>query len=132
MKFLLDTHAWIWWSMEPDKLSKLALQTIRDSKRRSELLLSTISFWEFCKLVELGRIKISCDALTWIKSALEIPTLQCIDISPEIAYHSTTLPGDFHKDPVDQLLVSTARIHEATIITSDKSIKKYRHVKSLW
>ncbi len=58
MKFLLDTHTWIWWHMHPDRLSRKVKQLIGSPSRYSELLLSAISPWEFSKLLEKGRLGI--------------------------------------------------------------------------
>ena len=52
MIYLLDTHTWIWWNMEPKKLSRKARSAIEDTQHYSEILLSAISPWEFCKLLE--------------------------------------------------------------------------------
>jgi PIN domain nuclease of toxin-antitoxin system len=52
MKYLLDTHTWIWWNMNPGKLSKKVKMLISDTKGYEELLLSAISPWEFSKLLE--------------------------------------------------------------------------------
>ncbi|MFO7817508.1 MAG: type II toxin-antitoxin system VapC family toxin [Thermodesulfobacteriota bacterium] len=61
MKYLLDTHAWIWWNMRPDRLSDNAKNTIKKVDSYLELLLSAISPWEFCKFLEKERIGISCN-----------------------------------------------------------------------
>jgi PIN domain nuclease of toxin-antitoxin system len=61
MKYLLDTHTWIWWHMNPSKLSKKIKQLISKTDKYDELLLSAISPWEFCKLIEKNKIGISCN-----------------------------------------------------------------------
>ncbi|MEA1991665.1 MAG: hypothetical protein U9N58_05660 [Thermodesulfobacteriota bacterium] len=75
MKYLLDTHAWIWWNMCPQNLSQRVKTLISDSSKYDELLLSAISPWEFSKLLEKGRLGISCH---------------------------TVLPRPFHSDPSAQ------------------------------
>ena len=61
MKYLLDTHAWVWWYMNPgETVTKRCYNELRDKAQHDELLLSAISPWEFCKLIEKGRIAISC------------------------------------------------------------------------
>lgn len=66
MKYLLDTHVWVWWNMKPENLSRKARSAIENAEHATELLLSAISPWEFCKLLEKGRIGISCDTEEWI------------------------------------------------------------------
>ena len=132
MKYLLDTHVWIWWNAHPQKLSVKAKSLIKKSERYDELLLSSISPWEFSKLLEKGRIGISCDPESWINSALDMPKLRLVPLTPLLAYRSTVLPQPFHGDPADQIIVATAREENATILTRDKIIREYKHVRSLW
>ena len=132
MKYLLDTHAWIWWNMNPRMLSSKARSVISDGSRYEEILLSAISLWEFCKLLQKGRLCISIDPEQWIETAMEIPGLRLVPLTPSIAYASTVLPEPFHEDPADQIITATAREENATVITKDKRILKYGHVRSLW
>lgn len=132
MKYLLDTHTWIWWHMRPQNLSKKVLSLIGDTSKYRELLLSAISPWEFSKLLEKGRMGISCDPEDWIASALDMPKLRLVPLSPIIAYHSTTLPQPVHSDPADQIIIATAREENATILSKDERILSYKHAQSLW
>lgn len=132
MKLLLDTHVWIWWNMHPQKLSSKVASLLSKPSKYDELLLSAISPWEFSKLLEKERVGISCNPEEWIVEALQIPKLRCVPLSPTIAYRSTTLPRPFHGDPADQIIVATAREENATIVTKDKGIRAYKHVRSLW
>jgi PIN domain nuclease of toxin-antitoxin system len=128
-KYLLDTHIWIWWNAKPDALPEKAKQLIANGNY-DELLLSAISIWEFSKLLEKGRLKLSCDGLQWISQALKIPRLRIVDLTPEIAWQSTCLPQPFHDDPADQIIVATARNEKAILISADRLIRRYPHVRS--
>ena len=132
MRYLLDTHAWIWWSMHPQKLSGRVRSLISTPSRYEELLLSAISPWEFAKLLEKRRLAISCGVEEWILRALEIPKLRLVPLSPALAYRSTVLPQPFHDDPADQIIVATAREENATVLTSDERIRSYSHCRSMW
>ena len=132
MKYLLDTHTWIWWNMNPEKLSEKVKMLIQDTDGYDELLLSAISPWEFSKLLEKNRIGISCNPEDWIKRAIDMPGLRLIPLSPILAYRSTVLPQPFHNDPADQIIVATAREENATILTKDERILAYAHVQSIW
>lgn len=132
MKYLLDTHTWIWWHMSPNRLSRKVQKVIENMNRTNEILLSAISPWEFSKLLEKKRIGISCDPEDWIKSALDMPKLRLVPLSPVLAYRSTILPQPFHSDPADQIVVATAREENATILTKDERILAYKYVRSLW
>ncbi len=105
MKYLLDTHTWIWWNMNPEKLSKKVESIIQDTRGYNELLLSAISPWEFSKLLEKKRLGISCNPEDWIKAALEMPKLRVIPLYPILAYRSTVLPQPFHDDPVSMNMI---------------------------
>ncbi len=132
MKYLLDTHVWVWWNMYPKKLSQRVRALIGDPEQYEELLLSAISCWEFSKLLEKKRIGISCDPEEWIREALEMPKLRVVPLTPTLSYRSTNLPQPFHEDPVDQIIVATAREENATVLTKDKLIKTYKHVRTIW
>ncbi len=132
MKYLMDTHVWVWWNMAPKNLSRTAYALIEDADSYDEMLLSSISPWEFCRLLEKERIAISCNPAEWLSQALELPKLRLVPLTPRLAYSSTVLPRPFHDDPADQIIVATAREENATIISKDKLIRKYRHVRTLW
>ena len=132
MIYLLDTHTWIWWNMNPKRLSKRVKDLIGDANMYNEILLSAISPWEFSKLLERKRIGISCDPEEWIHTALDMPKLRLVPLSPILSYRSTILPQPFHNDPVDQIIVATAREENATILTKDHRILACENVRSLW
>lgn len=131
-KYLLDTHVWIWWHMNPDHLSTVVRQIIADPEQYEELLLSAISPWEFCKLLEKGRLGISCDPEIWMEQALVMPKLRLVPLTPALAYRSTVLPPPFHQDPANQIIVATAREENAVILTKDRLIQSYPKVSTLW
>ncbi len=132
MKYLLDTHTWIWWNMNPRNLSQRVMDIIGNTDAYKEMLLSAISPWEFSKLLEKQRIGISCNPEDWINIALEMPKLKLVPLSPILSYRSTVLPQPFHGDPADQIIVATAREEKATILTKDAKILAYEKVRSLW
>ena len=132
MKYLLDTHTWVWWYMNPQKLSRRVTNLIGDTTRYDELLLSAISPWEFCKLLEKGRIAISCSPEDWLNAAFDLPKFRLVPLSPILAYRSTVLPQPFHNDPADQIIAATALQENAAILTKDRNILEYEYVKSLW
>ena len=132
VKYLLDTHAWVWWTAHPENLSRKVQRLLEDADQYEELLLSAISVWEFCKLLEKGRLAISHDPRQWIDRALETPKLRLVPLSPSVAYHATTLPEAPTRDPGDQIIIATARLENATIMSKDEVIRNYKYVRSLW
>jgi PIN domain nuclease of toxin-antitoxin system len=113
-------------------LSQKVKRLIADSSTYEELLLSAISPWEFSKLLEKERFGISCDPEQWLRTALDMPKLRLVPLSPFLAYRSTVLPQPFHNDPADQIIVATAREEKAVLLTKDALLLKYKHVKSMW
>jgi PIN domain nuclease of toxin-antitoxin system len=75
-----------------------------------------------------GRITLPMPIGDWMRFALNVEGLLFLDLTPAIAIESTRLPGDFHRDPADQIIVATARIHSCPLITLDAKIIAYSHV----
>ena len=116
----------------PDRLSEKARRRLTSLGQDDELLLSAISLWELCKLAEKGRVTLFDDLEAWGRKAVDNGGIRVVPIDFDIAFKSTTLPSPFHSDPADQIIVATARLHDATILTKDRLLLKYPHVKSLW
>lgn len=132
MRYLLDTHVWIWWHIAPDRLSPSVAALLSTPSEEDELLLSAISPWEFAKLMEKKRLTLNIDPEIWLEKAMAMPGLRLVPLSPLIAYRSTVLPQPFHHDPGDQIIVATARDWDATLITKDEQLRKYPLVRTLW
>ena len=126
---MLDTHVWIWLADESDRLTSVHQQKI-DEHRSSGLGVSAISCWEVAKLVEYGRLRLACTVEEWMEAALGLPGIHLVELTPRIAIESTQLPGEFHRDPADQIIVATARIHDLELLTVDEKILKYPHVRA--
>ena len=131
VKYILDTHTWMWWHMHPEKLSRKVKGLIA-AQKYEEILLSAISVWEFCKLLEKGRIGISCDPRDWLETALAMPKLRLAPLSPMIAYRSTALPQLASADPADQIIVATAIEENAVLLTKDELIRQSKGLDTIW
>ena len=125
---VLDTHVWVWWVNEDDRLTETQQEVIEQA---DVLGVSAISCWEVAKLVELGRLALDRPALDWLQAALAYPGVRLLPLSPEVAVGSTTLPSTFHRDPADQVIVATARTHGCRVVTSDRKILGYAHVEAV-
>ncbi len=90
---------------------------------------SIFSCWEVAKLVENKKLVLTLPVLDWLRQALAYPGVQLLPLTPEIAVESTQLPGTFHRDPADQLLVATARVLDCPMMTLDSKIVSYPHVR---
>lgn len=126
---LLDTHIWIWLADESKQLKKQHWKVIED-QRMNGLGISAISCWEVAKLVEYNRLRLACSIEEWMNEALALWGVQLIELTPKIMIESTQLPENFHRDPADQIIVATARVHNLKLLTLDDKILKYKHVRT--
>lgn len=122
MKALLDTHILFWWLTEPDRLSAAQHRTLGAASADAPMLVSDISLWELATLYDLGRIEIAPPLREWLEKAVAPPLVQRQDISPAVAAESASLPDTFHRDPADRVIVATARVLGATLLTRDSRI----------
>lgn len=129
---LLDTHVWVWWLAQPEQLSKAARQAILRDLAEGGVGISSFSVWELALLVQRKRLQLSIDLAEWLAETERIRGVTFHPVDNAIALQSVNLPGSFHPDPADRILVATARRLGATLITGDTKIREYPHVKTLW
>ncbi|MDA0840140.1 MAG: type II toxin-antitoxin system VapC family toxin [Planctomycetota bacterium] len=127
---VLDTHIWVWW-VHGDEHLETAHSEVIEANEESMIGVSAISCWEVAKLVESGRLDLPIPIDEWMRMALGYPGVVIMELSPRIAIESTRLPGGFHRDPDDQIIVATARVHECALVTSDDKILNYPHVETV-
>ena len=132
---LLDTHCWIWAQLgSTQRLSRSAVSAIRDAESEGGLLVSVISIWELAMLEKRGRVALPRNIRAWVEEALDQSGVSIAPLTSEIAIESVHLPGTLHGDPADRLLVATARVMGATLLTKDERLIQYsrqRHVRAL-
>lgn len=124
---VLDTHIWVWWIHGDSRLSSDYVRWIQ-AHEETGLGISVISCWEVAKLVERGRLVLPVSTADWFDRALSYPGMTLLELTPRICLESTQLPGTFHRDPADQMIVATARMHDCPLITMDENILAYPHV----
>lgn len=125
---VLDTHVFIWWVNEDDNLTSACREAIA-SNIPEGIGVSIMTYWEIAKLYEKSRLELECGIDEWISRSLDYPGVTLINLTTDIILESTRLPGSFHRDPADQLLVATARILNAPLLTMDAKILAYPHVR---
>jgi PIN domain nuclease of toxin-antitoxin system len=108
-----------------------AIRVVEEAAHFGLVGVSAISVWEVAMLEAKGRIRLSKDCLSWVNEALRAPGLGLIPLTPEIAVDSSRLPGVFHGDPADRILVATARRQGAILLTRDEKILSYGKAKHL-
>lgn len=129
---LLDTHTWIWWMADPQKLSSKATEAIHKAANHSAIGVSAISCWEIAMLVAKGRLGLTLDVEEWIEKSLKLPEVKLVELSPKISVLSTRLEGNPPNDPADKILIATAKAHSCPLVTRDQKILDYPHIKTIW
>lgn len=129
---MLDTHTLVWWVNGSAALSKTAEKMLKKIiSNGDDIIVSSISAWEIAMLINKGRLVLSMEIESWLDQVSQIDGVQFIPVDNEIAVKSTLLPGDFHKDPADRIIVATARKLAIPLITADEKIINYPHVKTI-
>jgi PIN domain nuclease of toxin-antitoxin system len=129
VSLLLDTHVWIWTQEQPDAIGTKArtlLETTGD-----DLCVSAISSLEIAHLVAGGVLELKGSLDRWVRTAIDSLEARSVDIDHRIAIEAYKLPGRFHKDPADRMLVATARINALTLVTADERILAYKSVRTV-
>jgi len=126
---ILDTNAWIWWMTESPALSPQALATVGQN---STIGIPSICCWEVAMLVAKGRLTLAMDVQIWLNISLDHPKTQLLPLNPEIAVLSTRLPGNFHNDPADRLIIATCLTYQAPLLSKDSLIQKWGYINVIW
>ena len=130
---VLDTHILIWWATgDLKKLSSNAIAAIDQETQAGEIIISSISAWEIAMLINKDRIVISMDLDEWLFTIEQIDAVKFYAVDNDIAIKSANLPGEFHKDLADRMIVATARKLGSSLISADEKIINYPHVKTIW
>lgn len=126
---ILDTHIWLWYLTQNEKIKPETVKKINKLKTNEKVFISSISIWEVCKLYEKNRIQFSIPLSEWLSIALA-SQIYTIELNSNIFYEACMLPGEFHGDPADQMIVATSRIMKYDLITYDTKILNYKNVNS--
>jgi PIN domain nuclease of toxin-antitoxin system len=131
VKLLLDTHIWIWWLEGGGRLSPQQRDAIERAGPASPLLLSEISLWEVAMLVSLDRLRLSIPLRDWLERGSAPPLVKLLNLNPAVAAATAELPATFHRDPADRVIVATALLHDAVLLTQDHRILDAGIVRTL-
>ena len=116
---VLDTHVLIWWATGDAQLSAKARHAIAAQQRNSGH-------------IERDRIVLTMDVDEWLAAVQGFDGVRMVPVSPRVAVQSVRLPGTFHKDPADRMIVALAREMNAPLLTADTKIHDYPHVRCIW
>ena len=123
---LLDTHAWVW-TVEGDvrRVGRRARQLISRAEARHAVRISPATLFEIAALHTAGRLRLSRLPEQWIRESLEFPGVHLAELSVAMAIDAGYIPRSALPDPLDRLLIATARQLDATFLTGDAGILDY-------
>jgi len=122
----LDTNVWLRGAAEPATLPE-RIRRLLDA-RDGQFGLSAISLWEAAKKHQIGKLHLKKDLGAWSREAVAMH-IQLLPLTPEVVTEAVELPDFPNRDPADELIVATARIHKLTVLTTDTKLKSYRHAR---
>jgi PIN domain nuclease of toxin-antitoxin system len=122
---LLDTHIWVRYINGTPGLRPSAILSVDTARRSGMAFVSVISVWEIALLVRKKRLVLPFGVSRWVQQALELPGVQLLPFTSQIAIESVHLPESLNKDPSDRILVATSRIHNLALMTRDKDIIRF-------
>ncbi|TDI22339.1 MAG: type II toxin-antitoxin system VapC family toxin [Acidobacteria bacterium] len=126
---MLDTHAWLWWVSDPARLGRNAAKAIEAA---SQIVIGAISCFEVATAVTKGRISLDRGPRDWLEQALALPRVELVGLTPAICVKATQLGREFPGDPADRLIVATAMLESASLVTKDARIRRYPAVETIW
>lgn len=116
MKYLLDTHIWLWGSVQPDRLSSRVTKALAEPQ--NEIWLSPVSIWELTILCRKGRFRVGPDVSSWVMKSLSQSRFREAPFTIDVALAISSMRF-VHADPADQFLAATAKVFDLTLITAD-------------
>ncbi|MBE9008527.1 type II toxin-antitoxin system VapC family toxin [Fortiea sp. LEGE XX443] len=122
MRALLDTHTFIWWVIDDNRLSSTARDIIADPG--NNLFFSAASVWEIVIKVRLGKLNLPEPPETYIPSRLSINRFESLPIQMNHALQVVHLPA-LHQDPFDRIIIAQSQVEKMPIITVDNKITQY-------
>jgi PIN domain nuclease of toxin-antitoxin system len=125
---LLDTHALIWLATDSTQLGATARRFLRDDPRHA---IAAISCWEVARLAARGRIRLDREPAVWVDQVLGDLDIDLLPLTPAVAAISAQLDWS-HRDPSDRLIVGTAVVHGAILVSKDEKIQRSGLVKVVW
>ncbi len=122
MRFLLDTHCWLWLQTTPERLPSTLLETLGD--RSVEIFFSAASAWELGIKCAVGRLELPDPPAVYVRRTMRRMGARELPISHAHALAAAALPP-LHRDPFDRMLIAQARLDRLTLITADRAITAY-------
>ena len=124
MRIALDTHVLVRWCSDPTSLSPAQQHALATIGEENPALVADVSLWEISALVSLGRLALDRPVLEWLDRAVAPPLVRIACITARIAFEVNAIAAWEHQDPADRLIVATARVYGACLLTDDRRIRE--------
>jgi PIN domain nuclease of toxin-antitoxin system len=126
---VLDTHAFLWWRSEDERLSATARMEIEGA---GGIGVPTACCLEIATLDRRGRITLAGGARRWIRAALADPRVMEIPLTAEIATEAGLLPETFPGDPIDRVVYATSTVTGSRLVTRDRRMSNHDPRRVVW
>ncbi len=126
VRYLLDTSVWLRGYFEPDTIPEQPRRLLTSPTETFGV--SAISLWEVGKKHQLGKLHLDRDLAAWFRVAIA-GNVDVLPLTADVVADAVSLPGFPNRDPADELIVATARVHRLTLLTTDRHLRRYRHAK---
>jgi PIN domain nuclease of toxin-antitoxin system len=124
---VVDTHAWLWWTVAPQRLSRRARRAIDGAEKVG---VSTMSAFEVVLLEHARRIRLDVPVRSWVREALARTPVEALPVTTEIALDAAQLA--FEGDPFDRIIYATARAEDAQLVTRDQRLHGFDPDRTVW
>ena len=127
---MLDTHALLWWALDPERLSETATATLADMEKHGGFA-SAISIWELGIKVKRGKLELGIPIEELVRRIERTAAVELVPVDTNIWLRSLALEWE-HRDPADRVIVSTALLKGVPLLTRDEVIREARVVATVW
>jgi PIN domain nuclease of toxin-antitoxin system len=133
VKYLLDTHVWLWAVLGDHRLSRRARGIVSSLGRSRAVGLAAISLKEAAWHLAHGRVRVESGSWqNWLREASSVPGLDILPLTTEVAIRSEELSTEFPHDPADRLIAATALVHGSVLVTADRILRASPEIETAW
>lgn len=130
IQVVVDTNAFLWWSRR--QFGSLTTPALKALRAADEVGVPVMVCWEIAMLADRGRLQAPTDLLTWLEDVLAAPRFRVLPVTVRTAVDANSLTALGTRDPVDRIIVATAREVGWPLVTSDRRMRRFSGVETIW
>lgn len=127
---VLDTHALLWWALDPGRLSPTAAETLRAMERDGGYA-SSISIWELGIKIQRGKLDLGVGLDEFVRRVERSAAVELVPVDTAVWLRSLALPWE-HRDPADRVIVATALLKGMPVLSQDALIRGFSGIACIW